>query len=131
MFDAHRLVHLAAAHGRQDAMKERLFRAYLTEGDVVGEHAVLARLATEVGLPEDEIREVLATDQYAAEVRDDERTAHGLGINAVPFFVIDRAIGASGAQQPEVLLELLEQGWAARSPLQVVADGDACGIDGC
>jgi predicted DsbA family dithiol-disulfide isomerase len=130
-FDAHRLVHLAAAHGKQDAMKERLLRAYLTEGELISDHATLARLASEAGLPEDEVREVLATDQYASEVREDENTAHGLGITAVPFFVVDRSMGASGAQPLEVLLGLLRKGWEARSPLTVVADGDTCGIDGC
>jgi predicted DsbA family dithiol-disulfide isomerase len=130
-FDAHRLVHLAAAHGKQDAMKERLLRAYLTEGELISDHATLARLASEAGLPEDEVREVLATDQYASEVREDENTAHGLGITAVPFFVVDRSMGASGAQPPEVLLGLLSKGWEAHSPLTVIADGDTCGIDGC
>ncbi len=131
MFDAHRVVHLAAAHGSQDAMKERLMRAYLGEGELLSDAATLQRLATEAGLPEDEVREVLATDAYAAEVREDERTAASLGISAVPFFVVDRAFGASGAQSPEILGSLLQQGWEARSPLSVVADGPTCGVDGC
>jgi predicted DsbA family dithiol-disulfide isomerase len=130
-FDAHRLVHLADAHGRQDAMKERLFSAYLEQGELVSDHTTLARLAVEVGLPGDEVEELLAGDRFAAEVRDDERTAASLGINAVPFFVIDRAIGASGAHPPEALLRMLQQGWAQRTPLQMVAEGDSCGIDGC
>jgi predicted DsbA family dithiol-disulfide isomerase len=50
----------------------------------------------------------------------------------VPFFVVDRAIGASGAQPPEVLLGLLEQAWAARRPaVPTVVGGEACGPDGC
>jgi predicted DsbA family dithiol-disulfide isomerase len=130
-FDAHRLVHLAEAHGRQDAMKERLFSAYLEQGELVSDHTTLARLAVEVGLPGDEVEELLAGDRFAAEVGDDERTAASLGINAVPFFVIDRAIGASGAHAPEALLRMLQQGWAQRTPLQMVAEGDSCGIDGC
>ena len=130
-FDAHRLVHLAEAHGRQDAMKERLFSAYLEQGELVSDHTTLARLAVEVGLPGEEVEELLAGDRFAAEVRDDERTASSLGISAVPFFVVDRAMGASGAHPPAALLQLLEQGWAARSPLQMVAEGDSCGIDGC
>jgi predicted DsbA family dithiol-disulfide isomerase len=130
-FDAHRLVHLAEAHGRQDAMKERLFSAYLEQGELVSDHTTLARLAVEVGLPGDEVEELLAGDRFAAAVRDDERTAASLGINAVPFFVIDRAIGASGAHPPEALLRMLQQGWAQRTPLQMVAEGDSCGIDGC
>jgi predicted DsbA family dithiol-disulfide isomerase len=130
-FDAHRMLHLAEAHGVQDALKERFMRAYLTEGLLIGDPEVLERLALEAGLPVDEVQEVLSTDKYAADVRDDERTAGTLGINAVPFFVVDRKMGASGAQSPEVLGELLRQGWEARPKLAVVADGETCGIDGC
>src|SRR3954471_20622819 len=114
-FDAHRLVDLAAAHGAQDAMKERLMRAYLTEGELIGDPAVLSRLAAEVGLPADEVAELLAGERFAAEVREDERTAASFGIHAVPFFVVDRAMGASGAQPAEVFGELLRRGWEARA----------------
>jgi predicted DsbA family dithiol-disulfide isomerase len=132
-FDAHRIVHLADEHGLQDQMKERLLRAYFTEGELIGDHQTLLRLAIEVGLPQDEGRELLAGDLYAAEVRDEEHTAVELGISAVPTFVIDRALGASGAHPPDALLELLRQGWAARAPqpASVGGDGDACGVDGC
>ena len=91
----------------------------------------LARLAAEVGLPQDEVRETLAGDRYATQVRDDERTAGQLGISAVPTFVIDRALGASGAHPPEALLDLLRRGWAARIPVPIVTGGETCGIDGC
>jgi len=130
-FDAHRLLHLAHAHGSQDVMKERLMRAYLAEGELMGDVAALERLALDVGLPEDDVREVLATDRYAAEVRADERTATSLGISAVPFFVVDRALGASGAQPPEVLGDLLRRGWEARPAVPVVVTGASCGVDGC
>jgi predicted DsbA family dithiol-disulfide isomerase len=127
-FDAHRVVHLAAAHRRQDAMKERIMRAYLCEGELVSDHAVLEHLAVEVGLPAAEVREVLAGERFAAEVREDERTASRIGIHAVPFFVVDRRIGASGAHPPPALLELLRQG---RPVEAAVADGASCGPDGC
>jgi predicted DsbA family dithiol-disulfide isomerase len=131
-FDAHRLIHLAAAHGMQDAMKERLMAAYLTEGEPIGDPEALARIAIDAGLPEDEVRELLAGDRFGAEVRDDERTAAQFGIHAVPFFVVDRALGASGAQPSEVFAELLRRGWETRSSaIPVVAGGEACGPDGC
>ncbi len=130
-FDGHRVLHLARPHGLQDALKERLLRAYLTEGQLIGDHAVLERLAIEVGLPPDEVREVLVTDQYAGAVRDDERTASSLGISGVPFFVVDRAYGASGAKPAALLTELLRKAWGERSPLAVVAEGATCGPDGC
>jgi predicted DsbA family dithiol-disulfide isomerase len=130
-FDAHRLVHLAEAHGLQDAMKERLMRAYFTEGERTGDPDVLVRLGHEVGLAEDEVRDVLATDRYAAEVREDERTAAALGISAVPFFVVDRKLGAAGAHPPDALLDLLRRGWEARPAVDVLATGATCDVDGC
>ena len=130
-FDAHRLLHLAHAHGLQDALEERLMRAYLTEGELMSDPAALERLAGEVGVPADEAREVLAGERYAADVREDERTAAQLGITAVPFFVVDRALGAAGAQPADVLLQLLRRGWAAQPRLSVVAAGESCGVDGC
>jgi predicted DsbA family dithiol-disulfide isomerase len=130
-FDGHRIIHLAAEHDLQGEMKERLLRAYFTEGELVGDHDTLVRLATEVGLPEDEARATVSSDRFADAVRDDELTAQRLGISAVPTFVVDRALGASGAHPPEQLLELLRQGWANRAPVSVVTGGEACGPDGC
>ena len=130
-FDAHRIVHLAQDHGIQDAMKERLLRAYFSEGKLISDPETLVDLAAEVGLPEAGARATLASDRYAEQVRDDERTALALGISAVPTFVVDRALGASGAHPPEALLELLRQGWADRPQPSVVAGGERCDIDGC
>ena len=95
-------------------MKERLLRAYFTEGELIGDHDDAARLAVEVGLPEDEVAATLASDRFADDVREDERTASAFGISAVPTFVVDRALGASGAQPPEALLELLRQALGTR-----------------
>ncbi len=120
-FDAHRLVHLAREYGLQDATKERLLRAYLSEGELMSDHAALLRLALEAGLPEPAVSETLAGERFADEVRDDERTAAQLGIRAVPTFVIDRAIGRSGAESPQELLGLLRRGWDRRAGESVVA----------
>jgi predicted DsbA family dithiol-disulfide isomerase len=107
-FDAHRLLHLAKEHDLQDAAKERLMRAYSTEGVAIGDREALARVAAEV-LPDDEVRDVLSGERFAEAVRDDEQTAASLGISAVPFFVVDRQIAVSGAQQPELFLALLDR----------------------
>ena len=74
---------------------------------------------------------MLATDRFAAAVREDERTAAALGITAVPFFVVDRRVGVAGAQPAAVLGELLRQAWADRPAVPVAAAGDACAVDGC
>ncbi len=130
-FDGHRMIHLAAEHGLQDAMKERLMRAYFSEGELVADPQTLLRLGTEVGVPQGEAEAMLAGDRFADAVRDDERAAQELGISAVPTFVVDRSLGVSGAHPPEQLLALLREGWASRRPVNVVTGGETCGPDGC
>ena len=106
-FDAHRVAHLGRVSGLGDAIQERLLRGQLVEGEVLDDPDTLVRLGAEVGLAGNEIRDVLATDRYAAEVAADIREAGELGITGVPFFVIDRRYGISGAQPAELLLQAL------------------------
>jgi len=129
-FDGHRLIHLAAEHGLQDAMKERLLRAYFSEGELISDPDALVRLGGEVGLDQDEVRQMLASDRFARDVREDEQMASAFGISAVPTFVVDRQLGVSGAHPPESLLQLLNEGWSRRAPAPVIAGGEACGPDG-
>ncbi len=110
-FDAHRLIHLAGERGVQAAVKERLLRATLGEGEPIGDRGVLVRLAVEAGLPAEEAAAVLESDTYAAEVRAEEDLAFELGISAVPYFVIDRTFGVPGAQPPDVILRALRRAW--------------------
>ena len=119
-FDGHRIIALAREHGLQDEMKERLLRARLSEGRLVSDHDTLVELAVEVGLPDDEVRDTLAGDRFAAAVREDEETARRFGITGVPMFVVDRELGASGAQPPELLLSLLRQGWENLAAVSVI-----------
>lgn len=132
-FDAHRLLHLAHERGVQDAVKERMLRAYMTEGQAIGDPAVLLVLAREAGLDEQEARGVLDGDRYAAEVRADEALARELGISGVPFFVLDRRLGVSGAQPAQTLLAAVEKAWSelARPDVERFAEGATCGPDGC
>lgn len=104
---AHQLLHLAKAHGVQPEMKERLLAAHFVQGRHVGRIAVLAELATEVGLESEEVRRSLREEEFMPAVRDDQRVAAQLGIRGVPFFVIDGKYGISGAQPPEVFTEAL------------------------
>lgn len=110
-FDAHRLIQLAKAQGLQDDMKERLMRAYFTEGAAIGDMGTLVRLASDVGV---DARE-LGGEAYADAVHADEELAARIGIRGVPFFVLDRRYGVSGAQPAELLLEALEKTWRARA----------------
>ena len=128
-FDAHRVIHAAADVGLQDAMKERLLAAYFEQGQAVHDHATLRRLAAEVGF---DATRVLADGTHADAVRRDQAQAAELGINGVPFFVLDGRYAVSGAQPTDVLLGALQQAWDSRSPLQVVGAGaPGCDGDGC
>jgi predicted DsbA family dithiol-disulfide isomerase len=135
--DAHRVIHLAARHGLQGEMKERLLRAHFIEGEPVGEVDTLVTLAAEVGLDADEVRRTLESQELVEAVRADEAEARGLGISGVPFFVIDRRYGVSGAQPSEHLLEALQTAWNESHPFAMVSpttgasDAEACGPDGC
>lgn len=113
-FDAHRLIHLAARHGVQDAMKERLMRAYFTEGEPLNDTDTLARLAADAGLDEAEARATLDGEGFADAVHADEELAARIGIRGVPFFVLDRRYGVSGAQPSELLLQALDKAWDER-----------------
>lgn len=128
-FDAHRLLELSREQGRQDALKERLFRAYMSEGRSIADPDTLVELATDAGLDPNAVRAVLATDAYGEHVRQSEQLAAQLGVRGVPFFVIDQRYAISGAQPPEILLETLERAVADRAPR--AADAEVCGHDGC
>ncbi len=133
-FDAHRLIHLAAAHGRQDAVKEALLHAYFSEGAVPSDPETLVAIVSATGIPADDIRAVLASDAYAADVRADEQRGAAFGITGVPFVVIDERYGVSGAQPVEVFLQTLETAWAASQPLMMVgsvAGAETCTDDSC
>ncbi len=106
-------------------MKERLLRAYFTEGRAIADRDELAALAGEVGLDAAEVQRVLAGDRYVEALRADEARARSLGIRGIPFFLLDGRFGISGAQSPEVLRQALERGAAARA----AAEGEAAARD--
>jgi predicted DsbA family dithiol-disulfide isomerase len=122
-FDAHRLLHLGAAHGVQHELGERLLAAYQSEGRPIADHETLVHAATAVGIDEHEAREMLDSDRFADAVRADEETGRQLGITGVPFFAIDRRLGVSGAQSVDVLLAALHEAWTDRPAAREDHDG--------
>ena len=110
--DAHRLLQLARARGRQAELAERLHRAYFTDQASIFDHSALAGFAADVGLDRDEALAVLASGEYGEAVETDEEVARSFGVSGVPFFVIDRRYGISGAQPAETIAAVLERVWA-------------------
>ena len=108
-FDAHRLLHWAAAEGKQQALKNALFTAYFTAGRDPSNHDVLVSVAGSVGLDEKRAREILASAEFAREVREREQYYAGLGIHAVPSVIINDRHLIQGGQPPEVFEQALRQ----------------------
>jgi predicted DsbA family dithiol-disulfide isomerase len=111
-FDAHRLVQMGRARGIQDAVVERLFRAYFTEQRSIFDGESLVPLAREAGLDEGEVRQVLAGDGYAEAVARDVAEAAALRVRGVPFFLLDGRLVLSGAQPLDVFRQALTQALA-------------------
>ncbi|MFD7449037.1 DsbA family oxidoreductase [Kitasatospora sp. NPDC059827] len=136
-FDMHRLLHFAAEHGRQAELLDALYRANFAEERSAFDPGRLVELAVGAGLDGGAAAAVLADPEaYAEAVHEDEATASAMGATGVPFFVLDRRLGVSGAQPAETFAMALEQAWESRVPaplVQVGAPGDAeaCGPDGC
>jgi predicted DsbA family dithiol-disulfide isomerase len=113
-FDAHRLLHWAGGEGRQAALKRALLRAYFTEGRNVSDRNVLVDIATGIGLDAERARSILASDEFAAEVREAEQFFLRNGINGVPAVIIERKHLVSGGQPVEVFERALRQIAAAK-----------------
>lgn len=132
-FDAHRLIHFAATKGLANEAKEALCYAYMTEGVAIGERANVELVAQHIGLNADEVKAVLYSDAFAAEVRQDEEIARSqLQVSSVPFFVFNQRLALSGAQPREVFLQALQQAQTV-DVSEVATDSTAaqCNDDSC
>ncbi|GAA0599274.1 DsbA family oxidoreductase [Actinomadura livida] len=118
-FDAHRLFHLATAHGRSDHMLEHLLTAYHTDGLNVADPQVLEHLGTRAGLDIDDVNALLSGDAFADEVRADEKNAAKRGVTGVPSLVLGTRPPVSAVQPPEELSHRLER--AITDPPEVPA----------
>lgn len=106
---AHRLLHRAGEIGKQDAVAEALFRAYFIEGANLTDSGVLADYAAAAGLPRDEILAYLDSDADVNVIHAADAEARQVGIGGVPFFIFNRKVGVSGAQEPDALLQAMQQ----------------------
>lgn len=110
-FDAHRVAKFAEEKGKAKEITERFLHAYFTESKLMSDFETLISLAGEVGLDEEEVRDVLESNRYAKAVREDINVAHQIGVQGVPFFVFNEKYAVSGAQPEEVFTQVLNQVW--------------------
>jgi predicted DsbA family dithiol-disulfide isomerase len=134
--NAHRLIHFAKKQGKGGEMKERLLKAYFSDGENVDDPNTLIKLGADIGLNESEIKSMLASNQFDDAVDQDIYESRLIGVRGVPFFVLDRKFGISGAQPDEVFEETLEKAWsefAKNNPvleIKSAENGESCDIDG-
>jgi predicted DsbA family dithiol-disulfide isomerase len=107
--NTHRLMHYAGSLGKQDELAEELFKAHFTEGAVLADRETLADIAARAGIDRKAAADYLASDEDRALVEQADVEARSAGIGGVPFFIFNRKVGLSGAQDPETLLEAMEQ----------------------
>ncbi len=106
---AHRLMHYADQQGKQDEMAEELFRAYFIEGANLTDRNTLADIGARAGLEREAVANYLAGDADREMIEAGDVEARSAGIGGVPFFIFNRKVGVSGAQEPETLLEAMVQ----------------------
>ncbi|OOG73699.1 DsbA family protein [Algoriphagus sp. A40] len=133
--NAHRLIHLAKESGKGGAMKELLLSAYFSKGKNVDDFPTLISIGKEIGLDEEKVKAMLESNQFEDAVDQDIYESRQIGVRGVPFFVLDRKFGISGAQADEVFDQTLEKAWTEFSKNNIVldmagkADGESCDAD--
>jgi predicted DsbA family dithiol-disulfide isomerase len=134
-FNAHRFSHLAKSNGLGIEAEEALFKAYFTDSKNIDDIDTLVELGTQIGLNADNVKQTLASDAYAGDVKKDVAQAQYYGIQGVPFFVYDNKYAISGAQAVPVFEDTLKKAfgeWQQENPKPKfeTVEGDSCGIDG-
>ena len=134
--NAHRLLHLAKKHQLANELEELLFKAYLTDGKDLNNWNTLAELGIAVGLDAETVAQVLHSDAYSKEVKQDIQEANAIGVQGVPFFVFDNKYAISGAQPTTAFLQSLEKTWQegqfdSKITLVNSTTENSCDINGC
>ena len=134
--NAHRLLHLAKKNNLANELKELLFKAYLTDGKDLNSLNTLSELGIAVGLQADAVAQVLYSNNYSEDVKQDIQEANAVGVQGVPFFVFDNKYAISGAQPTTAFLQTLEKVWQegqfdSKVQLFKTATDNSCDINGC
>ena len=132
---AHRLAKLAAEQGKAEIYNERLMKAYFLEGEAIGRHDVLKRLAKEVELDMEDVQRVLESNEYEEAIEQDIYEAQQIGVRGVPFFVFNNKYGVSGAQPQGLFEQTIEQAASEaglKKRIEVIGqDGTICSDGQC
>jgi len=133
-FDAHRLVQMAKEKGLDDQAEELLFKTYFTDGGNIANHSLLIELGKQIGLEENKVGQMLNSQLYTDKVEQDMYEAQVMGIKGVPFFVINKKYGISGAQSSETFLSSITNiynEWKTENKVELnTENGFSCDVEG-
>jgi predicted DsbA family dithiol-disulfide isomerase len=107
--DLHRLVHLATGQGLEDAMVEALFRAYFLDALDLTNRDNLVAIAVSAGLDREQASAYLAGETDRLAIENADHHARTIGVQGVPFFIFEQKYAVSGAQPPDVLVDVIEK----------------------
>jgi predicted DsbA family dithiol-disulfide isomerase len=127
-FPLHKLLHIAGQEGFQSDAEEILFNAYFTESKDLRDRSVLTELFEPFGWTQEKIDSILADDTITQAVKQEISHYQSMGVNGVPFFILNNKYGISGAQPPEVFVQALE---TVREEMLEAMSGQSCGPEGC
>ncbi|MCC8361386.1 DsbA family oxidoreductase [Salinimicrobium sediminilitoris] len=108
-FRAHKLIQMAKSEGLGDEIEEALFKAHFEDAKNIDYPEVLVEIAASIGMDAAEVKQMLESDDFNYEVKQDEMEARNIGVTGVPFFVFDDRYAVSGAQPTEAFLQTLEK----------------------
>lgn len=123
-FSAHKLAKWANTFKKEDELTTRFMKAYFSEGKNLSDFNTLKTLVEEIGLDGNKALEILNSKDYEKEVYEEMHEGKQIGVQGVPFFVLNRKYGVSGAQQKEYFLQALEQIWKEENPLEIMQNQD-------
>ena len=133
-FDAHRLSKWANQFGLEAKLTERLMKAYFTDGLNIADIDILVTIADEVGLSKEDAKKVLESKDYGDQVVNEINEGRQIGVQGVPFFVLNRKYGVSGAQPVEYFTQVMEKLWEEEKPFEELIterNGHTCDDEGC
>lgn len=132
-FDAHRLAKWASKYDKEQVLTERLMKAYFIDGLNIADPETLVAIAKGVGLSEEESKKIVYSKEYADQVVNEINEGRQVGVQGVPFFVLNRKYGVSGAQPVEYFTQVLEKLWEEEKPLEDLSpsQGHTCDDETC
>lgn len=133
--DAHRLIKLAAQKGFDSAVLSKLSKAYFEEAKDYSDPEILVAIGKDAGLVEDEIRQMLNSDDFVYEISQDIQEAANLGFDTVPTFLFDRRQAIVGSETVELFLEVMNKAYSdwkknTADEEMDVQKGKSCAADG-